>query len=389
MDNCAEVAKYIHDNEVPCEYRAVSGCRTFWTDELLKEALSDVDSLQKQAPEIAKLVTVATKAPELAEHNVKSSCPGATLTKGAASLWPYKLVTFIIRKLLAEKKINLQTNTPVESIAPSSTSGDLQSGKERWAVQTSRGTIHAKHVLLATNGYTSHLLPSFSDLLVPVRGTMSALLPPPGSSRLPNSYGFVGTGPGANPNSDDYLIQRPFEGVPNPKGHLMFGGGRTSGHLNSMGEADDSIVDEGSVAYLQKVLLETLNLGGEAGSMKELKVDKAWSGIMGYSRDNAPWVGAVPGMKGAWLCAGYTGHGMPNATLCAKAAVDIMLAEEKGEDVARVQKELVKAGRLPSSYLITEERLGEAQILPSVKEQDERMRMGYDANGKWTVQGTF
>ena len=33
-----------------------------------------------------------------------------------------------------------------------------------------------------------------------------------------------------------------------------------------------------------------------------------WTGIMGYSRDNMPWVGAVPGQKGVWLAGGYSGE---------------------------------------------------------------------------------
>lgn len=168
----------------------------------------------------------------------------------------------------------------------------------------------------------------------------------------------------------------------------MFGGGRTSGNLNSIGEADDSIVDAGAVSYLQKSLLQTLDLGGSAADMKELQVEKAWSGIMGYSRDNAPWVGGIPGMGGVWLCGGYTGHGMPNATLCAKAAVEMLLAGEKGEDLGKVQKSMVEEGRLPGAYLISEARLGEASGLPSIREQDEKISMGY-IGGKWSVQGKY
>jgi glycine/D-amino acid oxidase-like deaminating enzyme len=350
----------------------------------MKEAQSHVDTLHTESPEIGKRVSTITDPTGLEEHKVLKSCPGVTLTTGAGSLWPYKLVTYIIRSLLASKKINLQTNTPVTSINPSPTS---ENGG-RWKLETPRGSINAKHVLLATNAYTSHLLPSFSSTIVPVRGTMSALIPPPNATLLPNSYGFVGAGPGANPNADDYLIQRPFSGVPNPKGHLMFGGGRTAGFLEGVGEADDSVVDSGSVQYLQRTLLDTLDLGPSAQGMKELEVEQAWSGIMGYSIDNAPWVGAVPHMEGVWLCAGYTGHGMPNATLCAKAAVEMLVKSERGEDLGVVQGDMVKEGRIPEAYLVSEGRLGEVKELPSVREQDLVVSMGY-VKGKWSVLGKF
>lgn len=79
---------------------------------------------------------------------------------------------------------------------------------------------------------------------------------------------------------------------------------------------------------------------------------------------------------------------MPNATLCAKAAVEMLLASESEKDVGKVQKDMVEAGRIPSAYLISAERLAECQGLPSVKEQDETISMGY-IGGKWSVQGKF
>lgn len=115
-----------------------------------------------------------------------------------------------------------------------------------------------------------------------------------------------------------------------------------------------------------------------------------------------PWVGKVPVKvdvadddgtttttgtdtkfhKGLWLCGGYTGHGMPNATLCGKAVVEMVLKEmereqRKGGDETDamathrdVCEKLVKAGDLPRSYLITGERLRKANGLPSVMEQE-------------------
>jgi glycine/D-amino acid oxidase-like deaminating enzyme len=383
LKNCAAVADYIKKHDVACEYRQVTGCRTFWTEPLLAEAAALVEALHKEAPDIGKGVSTIMNAEDLKSEKVKPNCPGATMTEGAGSLWPYKLVTHVVRNLVKEQKINLQTNTPVESIHPLQ---DSQQPEARWTVNTPRGAIAAKHVILATNAYSSHLLPSFSDLIVPVRGTMTALLPPKGSKRLPDSYGFVGAGPGANPNSDDYLIQRPFEDVPNPRGHLMFGGGRTSGERNSMNETDDLFVDEGSVAYLQKTLLTTLDLGGQVDGISDLEAEYKWSGIMGYSRDNAPWVGAIPDTKGLWLCAGYTGHGMPNATLCANAVVQMLLLDDEGVDLIEAQKSLIEKGQIPSAYAITKERVAEANGLPSVREQDESDIMGYSSNGKWVVK---
>lgn len=155
----------------------------------------------------------------------------------------------------------------------------------------------------------------------------------------------------------------------------MFGGGRSSGFYESIGESDDSVVDEGSVKYLRRILLDALDLDGDVDGLKQLEMKYAWSGIMCYSRDNAPWVGRIPDAEGLWLCAGYTGHGMPNATLCAKAVVGMMGAEEKGE-LSGFQKSLVDKGDLPNAYIISKARIEACRRLPSVKEQDESGVLG-------------
>jgi glycine/D-amino acid oxidase-like deaminating enzyme len=206
---------------------------------------------------------------------------------------------------------------------------------------------------------------------------------------LPNSYGMKCYSPDATAGSDDYLVQRPFNGVPNPRGHLMFGGGKNAGDLPVFGAeaADDSIVDPGPVAYLQNGLLDMLRLPGDTKGLMELKADYAWSGIMGFSKDNAPWVGQVPQRKGIWVCAGYTGHGMPNATLCAKTMVDMLLEAREGGDIAALQEKMIEDGRIPSSYLATQERLDRVNGLPSVQVQEMTDCMGF-VDGKWTVIDT-
>lgn len=338
----------------------MAGCRTLWTEALLKEAEEEIAKFQQDAPEVAKYATIVKDKEDLKKHRVASDCVGATLTAGAGSLWPYKLVTFILEKLVKAGKINLQTHTPVTKIVSSEHGHDIV---------TPRGTISAKTVVLATNGYTSAIVPQFADLIVPVRGQMSALLPPKGSTILPDSYGMVGA-LGQPEHNDDYLIQRPFEDVPNPAGHLGFGGGRGAGSLPTVGVSDDSIIDEGTATYLRRALLKVLELGGETEGLAELKATHQWTGIMGYSRDNHPWVGKVPEKEGLWIAGGYTGHGMPNGTLCGKAVVDMLLGEEAGEDVIVLQQNMVKNGEIPSSYLITPERLAKARSVPTVAVQE-------------------
>ena len=194
---------------------------------------------------MAKHMSIVIDPGELARLRVPTAC-GAVVTDTAARMWPYKFVAGILERLLVDStdgvagRFNLQTHTPVTGICPFAPDDDdekvIDGGDAtvaRWVVNTERGDVKAGKVVLATNAYTSHLLHGFADLIVPCRGEMSALVPPPsvsGENRLQTSFGFEGDA------QDDYLIQRPNE----KGGHLMYGGGRQFGL--SIGNADDSTI---------------------------------------------------------------------------------------------------------------------------------------------------
>ncbi|KAI0741278.1 FAD dependent oxidoreductase [Daedaleopsis nitida] len=361
--NYNAVKAYIEEHNVPCEWRSLDGCHAYYSSGLFREEQAKVAALKEEDPELGEIVRVVTDKHDLAEHRV-SKAVGCTLTSAAASLWPYKLVAFILEHLIKCGDLNLQTHTPVESL--SATKDHAAAATHPHTLHTPRGTIRAREVILATNGYTSHLLPEFANIIVPVRGEMSALLPPPGAPRLPNSYGLAGQ-PDQPEHWGDYLNQRPYEGVPNPAGHYMYGGGYGAAKHERVGVWDDSIVDKGMAKWLRRRLPMFMDLGGETDGLKELEATHQWTGIMGFSRDNLPWIGRVPGTA-VWLAGGYTGHGMPNATLCGKAVVDMLLGVEAGASVADAQEQVVEKMGLPRGYLITEKRLAEAKELPPVAE---------------------
>ena len=199
---------------------------------------------------------------------------------------------------------------------------------------------------------------------------MTALKPPSSQLELlPHTYGFIGLSRNENPGSSEYLIQRPF-GAGHTQGHLMLGGGRISAAtLPSVGQSDDSIIDKSVAQYLREALPRSLLLGDEVPS--SLTPVAAWTGIWAASRDGEPWVGAVPNYpSGLWVCAAYTGHGMPNATLCARAVVEMVGEENKGKDQVALGLNLVENGKLPRGYLITKERIERANRLPDVEAQD-------------------
>lgn len=69
---------------------------------------------------------------------------------------------------------------------------------------------------------------------------------------------------------------------------------------------------------------------------------------MGYSADNSPFVGALPGRSNQFVVAGFTGHGMPQVFLSAKG-VAAMVVDEGVTDF--------KSTGVPRLYQVTKERL--------------------------------
>ncbi|KAI6284601.1 hypothetical protein MCOR27_002730 [Pyricularia oryzae] len=63
--------------------------------------------------------------------------------------------------------LQIHANTPATSVA--------RAADGTWQVTTPRGTVVAKEVVLATNGYTTALDPRFQGVVVPIHGDRSRL----------------------------------------------------------------------------------------------------------------------------------------------------------------------------------------------------------------------
>ncbi|KAK4452453.1 DAO-domain-containing protein [Podospora aff. communis PSN243] len=353
----------VKKEDIPCDWVDVTGVHAYLTPALFDAAAATAKRLKVSHPDIAKGLEVVqpTDTKRLAELRVPNAA-GVIVQQHAASLWPYKLVAHILESLLhtfPPSEFNLQANTPVTSLTQlrSLVESDL-----KWQITTPRGTILANQVLLATNGYTSHLIPDMSDLIVPVRGQIAALLPtrnqPP--PQLNHSYVFASQQSSTTPWRDDYLVQRPLDSV---KGEFIFGGGRGFARNKGLDEWRDDEVEPEVSRFLKANLCPPLDLGA-SGEASPLAAEYEWTGIMGYSRDLHPWVGAVPGSvgggEGLFVSAGYTGHGMPNAVLSARGVVEMMRGMGRGESGVEYM--------VPEKYVLSEERVGRVRSGDTVGE---------------------
>ncbi|KAI1131167.1 FAD dependent oxidoreductase [Nemania abortiva] len=374
-DNVEEIAQFelatfnmikdlVAQHDVPCDWRVVGGVHGIYSQEVLDAAAKQIRRLQKHA-DLRDKAFLITDREELARRRVPDAL-GAIYQPNAAKLWPYKLVAWVLETLLlsqngnddatAAAAFNLQTNTPVTRLE--------RRGSSSWLAHTPRGEIQAREVLLTANGYTSYLLPGLTDVIVPVRGQICALEPPPDAIQLPHSYVWT------KDASDQYLIHRGLDdtqvGVGGDRS-LILGGERFATPEGEEGISADDSLNPLISAALRHSLRDAVKLRpGDLPEEPALGADYEWTGIMGYSRDGHPWVGRVPAAflgddaeaaagdvaDGLWMSAAFTGHGMPVAPWCGIAVARMMLGKEEDGGV-----------ELPKGWRPSEERVNGARLM--------------------------
>ena len=322
--NVVDIATFVRDHAVDCDFQDVETADTYSTDEAWAEALELVrlrEDLRKRRPDLSPLTEkVVWHGQNAREHLGLPNLRGA-VTYPAHTLNPYLLVCRML-ELSLEKGLNLQTDTPVYKVAPVSTSHE---DAAKWEVLTDRGTVRAKQVVLATNAYTNALHHGLEDtgFLRPSRSQITAIRPESDLAGHPVQYKSIGVN---DRGSGDYFMTR-APGL-RGEGDVLYGGGRSQAPTREMGITDDSTVNEKIAVYLKRSVPEIF--GRETwGNQSEHVRD--WSGITCYTPDTFPLVGEIPGEDGLWASVGMNGHGMAMAFRSAEALVTMVTTGEEPE----------------------------------------------------------
>jgi len=191
----------------------------------------------------------------------------------------------------------------VGALARRAQPGAIREGVEVTAIEPGNGDVtvragdrecRAGIVILATNGYTSLLVPQVK--IQPTRAQMLASAP--ASRRVCDmpTYSHFG-----------YRYWRQL-----PSGELLIGGWR-----------DTSLASE--ITYEDEPTPQIQgHLDGQLTRMGGADVTHRWAGIMGFTESGLPLVGPVDGMKGVYSCAGFNGHGMGFAFMSALKLVAML-----------------------------------------------------------------
>jgi len=156
-------------------------------------------------------------------------------------------------------------------------------------VETTRGRISAGTVVLAVNAWTSELIPTMREIIVPVRGQILAYAP---------LEPVFTTAIFASLTETEEYWQQTLDGS------IVLGGCRALAPSRDVGVWNTSTTPEVQAALEQILPRLFPQLSG-------LQVVQRWAGLMDFSPDRIPIADRVPGLNNAWFVGGLSGHGMP------------------------------------------------------------------------------
>jgi glycine/D-amino acid oxidase-like deaminating enzyme len=227
---------------------------------------------------------------------------GAEFAPGRGHLWPFALVHGFAA---AAKRLgaDIRTGVTVEQV--------IVEGDRARGVIANGERIEAADVVLATNAYTPRILPDLpAGAVVPARGQIlvTQQLPP----MLPHPFG--------NNFDKEY-------GRQTASGQVLCGGYR---RLD---------VDEGLGLYEERTTPPVLSgiarcLTTLFPSLKEVKVVRAWAGIMGFTADGLPLIGRYDALPGLTLAAGFNGGGFSWGAITGKVIARLLTDQDPGYDLA-------------------------------------------------------
>ncbi len=246
-----------------------------------------------QLQETKRLLDKIGIAAELIQHAQlphslkKPERPGGLFMEADGRVHPLKLIQWLIDRIIARGSF-IFGNSRVLRI-DESTSGVL--------VTTSRASVAADHVIIATNARASSLYPPFADHIFPIRGQMLVTTPVAALDYAYPVYADWGY---------KYWHQR-------ADGRLLIGGWRD---LDIPGE-------RGHTLQLNPTIQRALERFAEALVGKPVAIERRWAGTMAFTRDRLPWVGPV-GLR-TIIAAGFNGHGSTNTVMAAQLMAEVLL----------------------------------------------------------------
>jgi glycine/D-amino acid oxidase-like deaminating enzyme len=166
---------------------------------------------------------------------------------------------------------------------------ESRQGHPGWKVATSRGTVSAREVFVATSGYTGRATPALQKKIVPIGSFIitTEVLPEALARELSPRNRMIY-------DSKNYLYYYRLT----PDRRMLFGG-----RAAFFPENDQTV--RRSAEILRRGMIDVYP------QLCDVKIEYVWGGTLDFAFDIMPHVGQVEGM---YYALGYAGHGVAMAT---------------------------------------------------------------------------
>lgn len=292
----------IEEHNLKVDYRRDGSLHVLTNNKNAEEAHAQVESLNKLGIPLQYLDREALRGKIELDGVV-----GATLDPTAGEINGAQLVRGL-RPVLIERGVEIYEQTPVTKI---------NEGKEI-ELQTPHGTVRAKAIVLATNGYTGKL-GYFRKALFPLHSHVFATAPL--SVEEQQAIGWHAT----SGYSDD--VNRISYSSLTPDGRIVFGGGsnQSYAYLFNNRTAFPGTPDSARQGFnkMRQTLIDYMP------RTVQLPVTHRWTGTLGISLRRNCAMGVRGEYRNVYYSIGYNGHGVTLANLSGKILTDIYSGDDE------------------------------------------------------------
>ncbi|RYV51798.1 NAD(P)/FAD-dependent oxidoreductase [Pengzhenrongella frigida] len=290
-DTVVEVGGVAAFEEIDCDFAYGGTLRLARSAAQLERARAEADEAAHWGDDLELLDAAAARSRLAATHVL-----GGTFTTDCARVQPARLARGLAR-VVAERGVLIAEGTTALRLSPR-------------AVVTDHGTVRARHVVRATEAWTSQLPGSRRDV-IPVYSLMIATEPLPAEL-----WDRIGLARGETFSDHRHLV---IYGQRTADDRIAFGG-RGAYHR---GSRIDPALDhpERVQAHLRRTLVELLP------ELAETAITHAWGGPLGIARDWQASVGLDARTGLAWA-GGYVGDGLATTNLAGRTLADLITGHD-------------------------------------------------------------
>jgi glycine/D-amino acid oxidase-like deaminating enzyme len=275
--------------EIDCDWRG-DGC--FFGAHTAKHFRQMARDAENQPRGLEQRISILTKADQHVEI-ATDFYHGGCVYHDDASVDPTRLLLALLRRA-QDAGACVVDRCPVDAI---------KSTRDGFEALTPRGVVHARQVLLATNGYSGPLSPWHRRRVIPI-GSYQIATEPLGADRvralIPRGRNIV----------DSRRVVVYFR--PSADGERIIFGGRAA-----LAEQDPLACEPRLRQMMARIFPQ----------LKSVRVSHAWVGWVAYTFDTLPHLGQRDGI---YYCMGYCGQGVPLAPYFGKRIGQQMLGLETG-----------------------------------------------------------